>query len=373
MATVRDLYEILGVGRDATQDQIKRSYRRLAREYHPDVNPDPAAEQRFKEVTAAYEILSDPQKRQQYDLYGQGRGPMDFGFGDVADIFEAFFGTGSFGGRRTATRRSRVQHGEDVFAEARLTFREAVFGVTRDVPVARLEPCDRCGASGAEPGTSPERCRTCGGTGQVQDVRRSIFGTVMTAHPCSTCEGTGQEIGTPCERCDGRGRVAVEASVPVDIPAGVSDGLDLRIGGAGHAGRAGGPAGDLYLRIAVDDDPVFERRGNDVFAVLDVSMTQAALGAGFEVETLDGPERVDVDPGTPSGTTVRLRGKGVPNLGRRGRGDLFLTVHVATPEPASKEERRLLERLAELRGEPTGKRSSTTGALRRPRSGDREP
>lgn len=374
MATVRDLYEILGVGRDATQDDIKKSYRRLAREYHPDVNPDPAAEQRFKEATAAYEILSDPQKRQQYDVYGQGRGQADFPFGDVADIFEAFFGAGSFGGgRRTATRRSRVQHGEDVFAEMHLTFREAVFGVTRDVPVARLEPCERCGASGAEPGTVPERCRTCGGAGQVQDVRRSIFGTVMTAHPCSTCEGTGEEIVTRCERCEGRGRVAVEATVPVDVPAGVSEGLDLRVGGAGHAGRAGGPAGDLYLRIAVEEDPVFERRGADVFAVLDVAMTQAALGAAVEVETLDGPERIDVAAGTASGTTVRLRGKGVPNLGRRGRGDLFLTIHVVTPEPAWKEERRLLEQLAELRGEPAGKRARVSGSLRRPRSGDREP
>ncbi len=364
---VRDLYEILGVTRESSGDDIKKAYRRLAREYHPDVNPDPAAEERFKEVSAAYEILSDPAKRQQYDLYGHGRGSVDFPFGDVADLFETFFGQGSFGRRRTATRRTRTQHGEDVFAQEHLSFREAVFGVRREVPIARLEPCERCSGSGAEPGTAPQRCRMCGGTGQVQDVRRSIFGTVMTAHPCTTCEGTGEEIMTPCERCDGRGRVAAEATVPVDVPAGVSDGLDLRIAGVGHAGRSGGPAGDLYLTISVEGDPVFERRGTDVFADLSIPMTQAALGAEVEVETLDGPERIDVEAGTESGTTLRLRGKGVPNLGRRGRGDLFLTIRVATPTPGSKEERRLLEQLAEVRGEPAGKRASVKAELRRPR------
>jgi molecular chaperone DnaJ len=365
MAQIRDLYEILGVGRDASNDDIKKAYRRLAREYHPDVNADPVAEDRFKEITAAYEILSDPQRRQQYDLYGSGRGIGEFPFGDVADIFEAFFGAGTFGRRRTATRRTRTQNGEDVFAETRLAFREAVFGVRREIELERLEPCDRCAGTGAEPGTSPQRCRTCGGAGQVQDVRRSIFGTVMTAHPCPTCEGTGEEIVTPCERCDGRGRIPVDAMVPVDIPAGVSNGLDLRVPAAGHAGRAGGDPGDLYVSLRVDEDPVFERRGTDLFASLDVPMVQAALGAEVEIDTLDGTERVDVDPGTPSGTTHRLRGKGVPNLGGRGRGDLFLTLQVTTPKPGSRQERELLERLAELRGEPAGKRAAVRADLRR--------
>jgi molecular chaperone DnaJ len=367
MAQLRDLYEILGVGRDATDEDIKKAYRRLAREYHPDVNPDPAAEERFKEVSAAYEILSDPQKRQQYDVYGSGGGGMEFPFGDVADIFEAFFGAGTFGTRRGGTaRRSRVQHGEDVFATVELAFREAVFGVRRDVAVARLEPCERCDGSGAEPGTSPQRCRTCNGTGQVQDVRRSIFGTVMTAHPCGTCGGTGEELLTPCERCDGRGRIPSDATVPVDIPAGVSDGMDLRIAGAGHAGRAGGPRGDLYLTLTVADDPVFERRGADVVAVLDVPMVQAALSVEVEIETLDGPERVKIEPGTRSGTVIRFRDRGVPNLGRRGRGDLFVTVAVTTPEPSSRDERQLLEELASLRGEAAGKHAKVRAALRRP-------
>jgi len=365
MATVRDLYEILGLPRDASSDDIRKAYRKLAREYHPDVNADPAAEERFKEVAAAYEILSDRDKRARYDAYGSSGG-MDSPFGDISDLFEAFFGTGTFGRRRSGPRRTRTQHGEDVFAEVTLGFKEAAFGVHRDIEVGRMQACDPCGGSGAAPGTTPQRCHTCGGSGQVQDVRRSMFGTVMTAHPCPTCDGTGEEIASPCERCDGRGRVAERASVPVEIPAGVSDAMELRIGGAGHAGRSGGPPGDLYLSVRVRDDEVFERHGQDVFAVLEVSMVHAALGAEVEVETLDDLERVQVEPGTQSGTTVRLRGKGIPNLGRRGRGDLFLTIQVQTPRDMQREERRLLEQFASVRGESTGRRSAAKGALRRP-------
>jgi molecular chaperone DnaJ len=285
----------------------------------------------------------------------------------MSDLFEAFFGTGTFGRRRTGPR-SRVQRGEDVFAEVRMGFREAAFGVRREVRVARMATCDRCEGDGAEPGTSPERCRTCGGTGQVQDVRRSIFGTVMTAHPCSTCEGTGQEIVSPCERCRGRGRVAAEATVAVEVPAGVSDQMELRITEGGHAGRSNGPAGDLYVTVHVDDDPVFERHGQDVFAILDMPLVQAALGARVEIETLDGTEAIEIEPGTDSGTTVRLRGHGIPNLGRRGRGDLFLTIAVQTPRDLKKDERRLLEELARLRGEAAGKKATSNATLRRPTS-----
>jgi molecular chaperone DnaJ len=366
MAAVRDLYEILGVRRNASTEDIKKAYRRLAREHHPDVNADPASEERFKEVAAAYEILSDSNKRAQYDAYGHG-GPVEFPFGDMSDLFEAFFGSGTFG-RRRAGPRSRVQRGEDVFTDVSLGFREAAFGVSREVRVARMQTCDRCGGNGAEPGTSPERCRTCAGSGQVQDVRRSIFGTVMTAQPCSTCDGTGEEIVSPCERCRGRGRVAAEATVSVEVPAGVSDGMELRISDAGHVGRAGGPAGDLYVTLHVDDDPVFERHGQDVFAVVDVPLVQAALGARLEVETLDGTETIEIEPGTDSGTTLRLRGQGIPNLGRRGRGDMFLTVAVQTPRELSKDERRLLEELARLRSEAAGKRATSNATLRRPRS-----
>ncbi|HET9249644.1 MAG TPA: molecular chaperone DnaJ [Actinomycetota bacterium] len=369
MATVRDLYEILGVGRDASTEDIRKAYRKLAREFHPDVNDDPEAEQRFKEVAGAYEILSDADKRARYDAYGHG-GPMGAPFGDITDLFEAFFGTGTFG-RRRGGPRSRSQAGEDLFADLSLGFKEAAFGAHRDVEVGRMATCDVCHGSGAQPGTSPQRCHTCGGSGQVQDVRRSIFGTVMTAHPCGTCQGTGEEIASPCERCQGRGRVAGRASVPIDVPAGVTDGMELRIAGAGHAGRAGGPAGDLYLSLHVDEDPVFERHGPDVFAVLEVPMVQAALGGDVEIATLDGTERVSIDPGTASGTTVRLKGKGIPNLGRGGRGDLFLTIAVQTPRDLSKDQRRLVEELARSRGEVAGKRTTTQGTLRRPQARDR--
>lgn len=368
MATVRDLYEILGVPRDASTEDIKRAYRRLAREFHPDVNADPEAEQRFKEVAGAYEILSDADKRARYDAYGVG-GPMGSPFGDISDLFEAFFGTGTFGRRRSG-QRTRAEHGEDLFVDLRLGFRDAAFGVHRDIEVGRMQMCDRCNGSGSEPGTSPQRCHTCGGTGQVQEVRRSIFGTVMTAHPCGTCRGTGEEIVSPCERCGGRGRVTATPTIPIDIPAGVTDGMELRVAGAGHAGRAAGSPGDLYVSIAVEEDPVFERHGPDVFATLEVPMVQATLGGEVEVETLDGTQRIAIEPGTASGTTVRLRGKGIPNLGRGGRGDLFLTVAVQTPRRLSKEQRTLVQELARLRGEPVGKRATSKGTLRRPGSID---
>ncbi len=365
MAEVRDLYEILGVPRNATQEEIKRAYRRLARQHHPDVSEDPESEERFKQVTAAYEILSDPAKRRQYDLYGPQGGPDMFPFGDFGDIFEAFLG-GGFGRRRPAPRRTRTQRGEDLFAAVSLSFQEAAFGTRREMQVEKLETCGRCRGNGSEPGTMPSRCRTCGGTGQVQDVRRSIFGTVMTAHGCAACEGTGEEIVTSCTECGGDGRVALAQAVPVDVPPGVSDGLELRIRGAGHAGRHGGTPGDLYLSIQVAPDRVFERRGQDLFAILEVPMAQSALGADLEIETLDGVERVRIESGTESGTVIRLRGQGIPNLGRRGRGDLFLTIHVQTPRSLGKEERALLERLAELRGEAVKRGKPGKATLRRP-------
>jgi molecular chaperone DnaJ len=360
-----DLYAVLGVGREASDEEIKRAYRRLARELHPDVNRDVGAEQRFKEVTAAYEVLSDPAKRRQYDLFGSSGEAPEVLFQDLGDIFDVFFG-GGFGRRRAGPRRTRVQRGRDSFAAIHLSFREAAFGTEREVPVQTLETCQRCGGTGAEPGTAPSRCSRCGGTGEIQDVQRSIFGTVMTARTCPTCEGTGEEIASPCPSCGGDGRVLADTVVTVEVPPGVTDGLELRISGAGHGGRAGGSPGDLYVSLEVEPHEVFERRGHDLFAVLEVPMTRAALGAEVEIETLDGPERVRIDPGTRSGSVIRLRGHGTPNLGRRGRGDLFLTIDVATPERPSREERRLLERLAELRGESSGKGEAAPGTLHRP-------
>jgi molecular chaperone DnaJ len=369
MATgARDLYEVLGVSRTASPDDIRRAYRVLAREHHPDVNADPQAEERFKEVAGAYEILSDPEKRQRYDTFGASGGPQGQGFTDIQDIFDLFFGGGGFpgGGGRRRGPRGRTQRGEDLGVRIVLSFREAVFGVRRNLEMERLVTCGRCAGNGAEPGTAPVACRTCNGAGEVQSVRRSVFGTVMTSSPCPTCGGAGQEIPDKCRDCSGQGRRREATTVSVDIPAGVSDGMELRVAGNGHAGVAGGPAGDLFVGIGVEEAVEFDRRGQDLFTVLDVTVTQAALGGEIQIETLDEPEPIRVEAGTESGTVVRLKGKGVPNVNRRGRGDLYVTLHVVTPRDLSRDERRLLEQLAELRGEATSRKDPARGALRRP-------
>jgi molecular chaperone DnaJ len=365
MAVARDLYDVLGVRRDASDEEIRKAYRRLARELHPDVSSDPETEERFKEVAGAYEILSDPEKRARYDAFGTA-GPGGQPFADISDVFEMFFGQGGFGGFGTRRRgpRSRTRRGEDVGVVLRLSFEEAAFGVRREVPLERLETCERCLGNGAEPGTAPIACRTCGGTGEVQNVRRSVFGTLMTASPCGTCQGTGQEIPDPCDVCFGQGRLRRPASVTVEIPAGVSDGMELRVAGNGHAGVAGGSSGDLFVRLEVEEATRFDRRGQDLHAVLDITVTQAALGGEVTIAGIDGDETVRIDGGTESGTIVRLRGKGVPNLNRRGRGDLYVTLHVVTPKGLSREERQLLARLAELRGEPRD--GAAAAELRRP-------
>jgi molecular chaperone DnaJ len=364
----RDLYEALGVARDASDDDIRKAYRKLARELHPDVNDDPRAADRFKEVAGAYEILSDREKRARYDAYGT-TGPQGQPFADIQDIFEVFFGQGGGfggfpgGGRSRRGPRSRSRRGEDLGVRAQLTFRDAAFGIRMDLDVERLVTCDRCRGNGAEPGTAPVACRTCGGTGEVQSVRRSVFGTLMTTTPCGTCRGTGQEIPDVCTQCYGDGRVRQPATVTVEIPSGVSDGMDLRVANNGHAGVADGPAGDLYVHIAVEASRAFERRGQDLYAVLDVPVTLATLGGEIDIETLDGTESIKIEEGTESGTVLRLKGEGIPNLQRRGRGDLFVTLHLVTPQDLSREERKLYERLGELRNEP---RKGSAGALRRP-------
>jgi molecular chaperone DnaJ len=369
MARVPDLYAVLGVGPGASDEEIKRAYRKLARELHPDVNKDPDAERRFKEVSAAYQTLSDPARRRQYDLFGSGRGgavPDFFPFGDMGDIFDVFFG-GGVGSRRRTGGRSRTRRGEDLFVQLTLTFEEAAFGAQKEVGVDSLEACPRCTGTGCEPGTHASRCNRCGGTGEIQDVSRSVFGTVMTARTCTVCEGTGEEIAAPCKDCAGEGRVPRRQALSVEVPAGVSDGMELRVSAAGQEGRYGGPAGDLYVSLKVKPHPVFERRGQDLVCALPVPMTLAALGTEVEIPTLDGEaERVRVDPGTESGTVIRLRGRGVPHLGRRGRGDLYVTVLVETPKARNREEEALLRRLAEMRGEAPEKGQGLTGKLRRP-------
>jgi molecular chaperone DnaJ len=361
----RDLYQVLGVDRGATQDEIRRAYRRLAREHHPDVNHgDPNAEHRFKEINLAYQTLSDPARRRQYDTFGgEGFTPDMFGFmGDVTDIFEAFFGA-PFG--RTRTRqRTRSSRGSDLQVLLDISFGEAAFGVSREVEVQTFEACDRCGGTGAEPGTEPSRCTACGGSGEVSDVRRTVFGTVMTSRTCGRCEGTGQEIASPCRRCRGEGRVPSRRTVPVEVPPGVADGAQLRIEGGGEGGRNGGGEGDLYVTLRVAPHPTFQRDGQDLAARLELPVTTAILGGRVEVETLDDHAMVEIPAGTRAGTVFRVKGAGVPNLGRRGRGDLYLEVDLDIPTRMSREQRRIVESLAESEGRARDPRRPEQGRLR---------
>jgi molecular chaperone DnaJ len=359
-----DLYGLLGVSRDASAEEIKKAYRALARQLHPDAGGSREDEERFKQVSAAYEILSDPAKRQQYDMFGSRGGAPGVPFTDFGDIFDFFFG-GAVGGR-PRRRASRTQPGESLLAPMEMTLEEAAAGTSKEVEIEALVACERCGSSGCEPGTRPSSCRRCGGTGNVQEMARSIFGTVMTTTTCLVCEGTGEEIVERCADCAGAGRVMRRRVVTVDVPPGVSDGLQLRVAGAGNSGRAGGAPGDLHAQVQILPHVVFERRGNDLFTVAEIPFTQAALGVELEVGTLDGVERVRIEPGFQSGVTLRVRGKGMPVLGRRAHGDLFLTVRVRTPDDLGRDERRMVEGLAQARGEVAGKRAVSRPDLRRP-------
>ena len=354
-----DFYEVLGVARDATDDEIKKAYRQLARQYHPDANDgDPAAEARFKEISVAYDTLRDPEKRRRYDMYGAqgagaggdpGMGGFDFG---VSDIFDAFFG-GGFGGQRGPAGPPR---GPDAEVHLVLDLEEAAFGATKPVELRMPVECERCHGSGCEPGTHPSTCRTCSGAGEVRTVRRTILGQMMTATPCTACRGTGREILSPCRDCRGDGRVTLPATVEVQVPAGIDDGQRLRLAGRGPAAPRGGEPGDLYVSIAVRPHALFVRDGDDLLHVLRLPMTQATLGAHLKIETLDGEEDLLIPSGTQTGRIFRLRGRGVPTLRGRGRGDLIVRVEVVVPEKLSSEEAQLVRQLAELRGEAVAPR-----------------
>ncbi len=355
MAT--DYYELLEVSQQATPDEIKRSYRRLARQYHPDTNPDPAAEARFKEISVAYEVLRDPERRQRYDRYGPEGAARNAGgdpFGGAAgfgDIFDAFFGGGAgFGGGSRGP--SGPPPGADLEARVDLDFEQAVFGGESPVTVRTAVACETCEATGAAPGTSAETCGDCGGSGQVQRVRQSILGQMVTAGPCPRCNGLGQIVPSPCPDCRGEGRRIEDRTYHVDIPAGVDTGSTLRLSGMGAVGPRGGAAGDLYVHCRVRPHEQFRREGNDLHHTLHVPFTQAALGAELELETLDGPEQVALPRGTQSGRTFRFRSRGVPSVRGRGRGDLIVTVAVDTPTALDEQQDELLRRLAELRDEP---------------------
>ncbi|RJX22856.1 MAG: molecular chaperone DnaJ [Ammonifex sp.] len=366
----RDYYEVLGVGKNATQEDIKKAYRKLARQYHPDANADnkEAAAEKFREITEAYAVLSDQEKRSQYDRFGhagpQGQGfgfdfgninfedlGFDFGFGD---LFEAIFGGG---GRR----RRGPQRGADLEAEVELAFKEAVFGAERELTVPRTEKCENCGGSGAKPGTSSENCQTCNGTGQISFSRATAFGQFIQTRTCDRCGGTGRFIPNPCSACGGRGHRRRNRKVAVKIPAGVDDGMRVRLRGEGEVGDLGGPPGDLYVYLRVRPDPVFARDGDNILCEVPISFTQAALGAEIEVPTLEGTSRIKVTEGTQSGTVLRLKGKGVPIPNGYGRGDLHIRMKVITPTRLNEKQKELLQEFAKLSGEEMQKQEKDKG------------
>ncbi len=360
MATAeRDLYELLGVERGASDAEIKTAFRKLAQKLHPDVSQEPDAQARFREVAEAYEVLSNAETRRLYDQYGHaglkrgGYTPRDFDFGNLGDIFSAFFGDdllGGRGGRTTATR------GGDVGLAVEIELAEAFAGVTRRVELEVTATCERCDGDGAEPGTTPITCGTCDGAGRVQQVSRSVFGEFVRAHACPTCGGSGRVSQTPCRECAGAGRTSREKSLDVEIPAGIHSGQQIRIRGEGNAGANAGPAGDLYVEVQVAPHERFERDGNDILASVDLTIVQAALGARVPVPTLEGDVELEFEPGTQPGEVRVLRGKGMPALQRFGRGDQRVLVNVSVPRRLTSEQRALLEQFERDSTEETYRR-----------------
>ncbi|WGV25550.1 molecular chaperone DnaJ [Halotia branconii] len=361
-----DYYEILGVSRDADKEEIKQAYRRLARKYHPDVNKEPGAEERFKEINRAYEILSESDTRERYNRFGEagvsggaGVGFQDMGdMGGFADIFESIFSgfAGSGVGGQTQRRRSGPVRGDDLRLDLKLDFREAVFGGEKEIRISHLETCEVCSGSGAKPGTRPRTCATCTGSGQVRRVTRTPFGSFTQVSTCPTCNGTGMVIEDKCDACDGKGTNQVTKKLKITIPAGVDNGTRLRISQEGDAGQRSGPPGDLYVYLFVNEDEEFHRDGINVISEIKVSYLQAILGCRLEVNTVDGPVELIIPAGTQPNTVMKLENRGVPRLGNPvSRGDHMLTVLIDIPTKIIPEERELLEKLAKIKGDRTGK------------------
>jgi molecular chaperone DnaJ len=368
----RNFYEVLGVASSATDDEIKKAFRALARKYHPDMNPDdPAAVERFKEISQAYETLCDPERRRRYDMFGSegqsagsfgGGSPFDAGAFGLNDLFDAFFG----GAGARGTGGAGAGRGPDAETVLELSLEDVVHGARKTLDLQMLVACERCAGSGCAPGTHADRCPTCEGSGEVRQVRRSLLGQIVTAGPCSACGATGQVIPSPCEACGGAGRVNGASSIEVDVPAGIDDGQQLRLSGRGPAAPRGGHPGDLYVGVRVARHPDLERRGDELWYHLPVSIVQAALGTQLEIETLDGTREVDVAAGTQPGARLRLRGLGVPSLRTKRRGDLVVEIRVEVPMRLDDEEAELLAKFAELRGEKVS--SAHEGLLGRIRS-----
>jgi molecular chaperone DnaJ len=349
----QDYYELLGISRSASADDIKKAYRKLARQCHPDANPDdPTAEARFKEISEAYMVLSDPEKRSNYDRFGhagadgQGFGGFEgFGdFGGLGDIFEMFFGAG---GRR----RSGPEKGSDIRADLELTLKEAAFGLERELKVPRTESCSTCDGSGAAAGSKPATCSTCNGAGQVQYAQNTPFGRIVQTRTCDRCRGAGKIIEKPCPTCRGTGQIRKTRGIKVKVPPGVDNGSRLRVAGEGEAGTRGGPRGDLYVYIHVQAHKIFKREGDDLICEMPISFVQAALGDELEVPTLEGGAKLKIPEGTQSGTVFRMKGKGVPNVSGHGRGDQHVVVKLVTPTKLSEKQKTLLKEFARLLGD----------------------
>ncbi|MCC3372774.1 molecular chaperone DnaJ [Cohnella sp. REN36] len=357
MADKKDFYETLGVGRNASADEVKKAYRNLARKYHPDVNKEPDAEEKFKEVKEAYDVLSDDQKRARYDQYGHEDPMAGFGggaggqgdFGGFGDIFDMFFGGGG-GGRRDP---NAPQRGNDLQYTMTIEFKEAVFGKETDITIPRTESCDHCHGSGAKPGTKVENCSTCRGTGQQEVAQNTPFGRIVNRRPCATCGGRGKIIRERCNVCGGSGQVKKQRKIHVKIPAGVDDGSQLRVSGEGEGGQRGGPPGDLYIVLRVKAHDFFERDGDDIYCEVPLTFTQAALGDEIEIPTLNEKVKLKIPAGTQTGTYFRLKGKGVPKLRGYGQGDQHVKVTIVTPTNLSDEQKDLLRDFGAKSGEST--------------------
>lgn len=363
MADKRDYYEVLGLSKGAGDDEIKKAYRKLAKQYHPDLHPgDKECEEKFKELNEAYEVLSDSDKRARYDQYGHaafdpesgfGGGAGGFGFDDLGDILGNIFG-GGFGFGGGSGRRNGPMTGENARVGISISFEEAAFGCSKEISVARIEDCDDCAGTGCESGYSPEKCPDCNGTGSVRTQQRTPFGVMAATSPCRRCSGTGKIISHPCSKCGGKGKVRRQRKLNVNIPAGIDDGQTISLRGQGHAGMNGGGKGDLLITVSVKAHPLFERDGASVLFEMPISFAQAALGAELEFPTLDGKVKYTLPEGTQTGSVFRLRGKGIPYLNSSGRGDQYVTVTIVTPKNLTHEQKELLRSYAEAVGEAEG-------------------